>query len=53
VTEAWDGNGGQPRPALFPFSSEVTSMDGGTFFLFIVCMTLICLIWSRDDRRPQ
>ena len=50
---AWDGNGGSPRPALLPFSNEVTSMDSGSFFLFIVCMTLICLIWSRDDRRPQ
>jgi hypothetical protein len=50
---AWDGNDRQPRPALLPFSSEVTSMDSGSFFLFIVCMTLICLIWSRDDRRPQ
>jgi hypothetical protein len=50
---AWDGNGGPPRPALLPFFSEVTSMDGGAFLLFVVCLMLICVIWSRDERRPQ
>ncbi len=53
VREAWDGNDRQLRPASLPFSSEVTSMDGGAFFLFLVCINLIWVIWSRDDRRPQ
>lgn len=50
VRDAWDGNDRQLRPALLPFSSEVTPMSDGTFFLSIVLLSPLGVVWGRDER---